>query len=241
MSPGCALAGASTAHFTTRCLGLPATSPQANTSGKSGTSGPRGRCHWSPHRAHAGGGAAAAATFLLGESQDLRTYLQAKFGARKEGNATRSLHPRRGEGCTHIHGQDAQKQHVPGYWEHRCTHAQTRTAMAATTAPFSEQQLIPSSFLPPHRLAPAHHQGVGRFSATNTEAGPAPRAQAQPSWDCLASSPALPTQPSHVCSSVSAGCYNISPQTSQQLWPCVICLYRIHPTVRLSPWPSCKR
>lgn len=44
-----------------------------------------------------------AATFPLGESQELPTYLQAKSGARKEGSATHSLHPRGVEGCTCMH------------------------------------------------------------------------------------------------------------------------------------------
>lgn len=48
----------------------------------------------------------AAATFLLGESQELPTYLQAKSGAREEGNATQSLHPRSVEGCTCMHSWD---------------------------------------------------------------------------------------------------------------------------------------
>lgn len=66
-----------------------------------------------------------AATFLRGESQEPPTHLQAKSGARKEPHTA----------CTQgvwkdahvcIHGKDAQKEHMPGYREHKHTCAWTR-------------------------------------------------------------------------------------------------------------------
>lgn len=122
--------------------------------------------------------AEAAATFLLGESQELPTSLQAKSGARKEGNATQSLHPRSVEGCTCMHSWEGCTETTYAWLRGAQTHTgvdtQTCTMMAATTAPLSEQQLIPLGLPPPHRLARGGtflcHKHSGRASATCTAA-----------------------------------------------------------------------
>lgn len=73
------------------------------------------------------------------------------------------------EGCT-----ETTHAWLQGAQTHMCTDTQAHTTMVDTTAPFPEQQLIPLSLLPLHRLARGGtflcHKDTGRASATCTAA-----------------------------------------------------------------------
>lgn len=177
MSLGCTLAWSGAAHFTACCLGLPATSLQPNTVGQSGTSGAQGKHHRTLHQAHAGAGQTLQPPSSLGRAKSFPPTCKQNLVLEKRAMPHRACTQgvwKDARAC--IHGTDAQKQPMPGYREHKHTRmdTQARTMMAATTAPLSEQQLIPLGLLPPHRLARGGmflcHKHSGRASAACTAA-----------------------------------------------------------------------
>lgn len=140
----------------------------------SGTLGTQRRHRWTLYQAY-------SLRHLSPWGEPRASLLAGKHGAGEEGNARPSC-TRGGAGMpmgTALAG-NREQGHTRAWTQRHDSPRPRGTARSRVSSPLSGLH------------------GVGRFPATNTQAGPLPRP--------------LPTRPGHVCSAVAAGCYNISPK-----------------------------